>query len=372
MVRVDRIDDPKDLAAIEGSWDELAVAAGKPYCAPGWMLAWWNAAAPSGARLRVVVVTDGEQLVGVAPGWERDRRGSVCYELLAAPVSLRVEPLAQPGRERDVAESVCDALGRSPRVNVLSWKGVPEASRWRGWIAEAFPGRTTTLPGLAMPAPFVPLAGSTYEEWFASKSRNFREQMRRNRRRLERSGAVFRIADPDTVASDVRALVNLHLARWSERGGSSVMATGVERMLLDAAAALLDGDRFRLHCIELEGAVISAHLFLAAGGEVSYWLGGFDESWAREQPAMQSLLHGLERAWELGDTRVDLGGGGQHYKYRLAERDEQLVWAVSVPRGPGYSRALAASIPEWGKRAVLARVPDGLKTKVKKALGRPS
>ena len=44
------VDDEADLAPILSDWDALAVETGRPYCSPGWMLAWWRHARPAGAR----------------------------------------------------------------------------------------------------------------------------------------------------------------------------------------------------------------------------------------------------------------------------------------------------------------------------------
>src|SRR4051812_42691887 len=49
-------------------WDRLAVERGLPYCAPAFLLAWWNHVAPQGAQLRVVVVRDADgHVTGIGP-----------------------------------------------------------------------------------------------------------------------------------------------------------------------------------------------------------------------------------------------------------------------------------------------------------------
>jgi hypothetical protein len=62
------------------------------------------------------------------------------------------------------------------------------------------------------------------------------------------------------------------------RGGSGVLSRRVERMLEAASVDLVTDLRLRLWTLELSGTTISAQIFLAGGGEVSYWLGGFDEN----------------------------------------------------------------------------------------------
>jgi hypothetical protein len=65
-LRAELVDDPARLAPHLAAWDELAVAAGRPYCAPAWMLAWWRALVPAGSELRVVLALDVAVVRGVA------------------------------------------------------------------------------------------------------------------------------------------------------------------------------------------------------------------------------------------------------------------------------------------------------------------
>ena len=56
-----------EVAPALDRWDDLAIACARPYCAPGWGMAWWRNAAPEKAALRVVLVSEDGELVGVAP-----------------------------------------------------------------------------------------------------------------------------------------------------------------------------------------------------------------------------------------------------------------------------------------------------------------
>ena len=161
--------------------------------------------------------------------------------------------------------------------------------------------------------------------------------MRRAARDLEERGATFRLADAETLADDLGAFARLHRARWEERGGTAVLTAGVERMLA-AAGPRLGPERFRLWLLELEGRPVCAEIVLAAGGRATFWLGGFEPEFARLQPSIQTMLRAIEQAFELGDDSVDLGLGGQEFKYRLADGVEDLASFAVVGRG-------AASVP---------------------------
>nr|MBA3305256.1 hypothetical protein [Thermoleophilaceae bacterium] len=109
-VRSVLIEDLAELEAYGASWDALAVKLGRPYCAPAWMLAWLRHAEPR-AKLRTVVALDGERMVGIAPFYvTRNRLGVGRYSLLAAASCSPVEPLAEPGREREAAAAFASCL----------------------------------------------------------------------------------------------------------------------------------------------------------------------------------------------------------------------------------------------------------------------
>jgi CelD/BcsL family acetyltransferase involved in cellulose biosynthesis len=139
-------------------------------------------------------------------------------------------------------------------------------------------------------------------------------------------------------------------------------------MLRDSAGELLACDALRLWFIRSGNEVISSQLFLRAGGTLSYWLGGFDDAWAKYQPAQVTLLAAVEGAIADGDRHIDLGYGEQLYKSRFADSMTTLEWATVVTRGSGYSKRRAAIAPRWTRRAISERVPPNLKTKVNETL----
>lgn len=361
-----------DLAAVPGltaEWDRLAVENKRPFSAPAWMLAWWRHAAPATAQLRIVVARDRGELIGVAPFYAvRDRWGIVRYRLLAAEASLRTEPLAGTGREEEVAALVAAALHAArPPADIVALEGVPSSSQWPLLLSRHWPGRWRpwSCRDRTVAAPAVVLRAETHEEWLASRSRNFREQVRRKRRDLEGRGAVFRLVPPGDVEEALGAFARLHHGRWKQRGGSGVLNAEVEQMLSEAGGHLGGDRRLRLWELVVDGKAIASHLFVAAGGEVSYWLGGFDDAWSAQQPSLQLLVAAIRHAREMGEDRMDLGGGGQPYKYRLANSEEQLEWHFIVRRGRRYPRArLAVAAPRW-RRRVARHVPPSVKSRLR-------
>lgn len=368
-LRAELVEGPDDLEAWRAGWDRLAERTGRPYATPAWMLAWWRHVAPVGARLRVLLAVDDQGLAGIAPFFQDRGPGGTCrYRLLGL---LRAEPLARPGMEEAVGGLFARSLaGLEPAPDLIRFEGIAAGGPWPSIIAASWPGRRARLHrDRDDVAPSLSLSPAGFERWFEGRSRNFRQQMRRGRRQLMDRGATIRMATADEVPAAVESLGRLHRARWEGRpDGHANVTEATARMLAEAGRGLVGSGRFRLWVAEVEGRPISAHLFVAAGGEVAYWLGGFDEAWADQHPSLVTILAAVEHAWRSGDQRVDFGWGGQPYKFRFADGQDRLEWWTVIPPGPRSLRTRVAVTPTALMRAVGSKLPSGLRWRVKRVM----
>jgi CelD/BcsL family acetyltransferase involved in cellulose biosynthesis len=369
-VRAELLDDVGRLEELSEEWEQLVDAAARPFASPAWGLAWWRHAAPERARLQVAVARDAGGLVAVAPFFAAEGAGGLAtLAPLASGASHRGEPVSQPGREAEAGRVLAPLLAETG-AQVVRFEGVAESSRWPRAFAAGWPGRRR--PRLyreeAMPAPFVSLSTPDLAAWLGSRSTNFRSAMRRHVKRGDETGAgVHRVTDPSEARRGVRELARLHRARWAPRGGSGVLDDRVEAMLVAAVEGLLAHDRMRLYLMQLEDRVVGADLFLTAGGETSYWLGGFDDGAARLAPSIRNIYAAVEEAIALEDRRVDLGGGGQEYKYRFADGEERLEWWVLVPGGRSASARL---LPNRARGALRRRLSARQHARLRRILRR--
>jgi CelD/BcsL family acetyltransferase involved in cellulose biosynthesis len=337
-MRAEVLDARAALAPLARAWDDLAVASSRPFCAPAWMLAWLDHAAPSGTAPRVIAVHDDGELAGIVPLALAGRR----LRLLASGASAGVDALARPGTEREVAALARAAL---PAADLLALDGVPAASPWPALLAD---GRRLHRD-VSVPAPVIDLTTGAHA-WLEGRSGSFRRRMRQLWRRLEGRGATWRrTTDTAELPRDLEALARLHRARWDFRGGSGVLTPGVEAMLAQAGRELLPSGRFRLWSLEAGGEIVCSQLFLAAGRRCGWWLGGFDPAWADESPTLALLLRIVDDAFERDEDVLDLGAGDQPYKYRFATGEERVDWSL-VPLAP--VRGPPAVAARRGRRAV--------------------
>jgi CelD/BcsL family acetyltransferase involved in cellulose biosynthesis len=367
-LRTQVIEDPAALDALAAPWDRLAVACSRPYCAPAWLAAWWRHVAGRPARLRLVVVRDGADVIGIAPCFMTiGRLGVRTLRPLGCAVSHGLEPLAVPGREVAVARAMAETLAGAPASpDVIAFDGVEGGSRWPGDLARVWPhGPAAMLTRYELPSVALSLREyPDYGAWFAGKSRNFRHSLRKRQNRFARAGGRVRMATAATLEADLRALVRLHRARWDPRGGSAFISDAVEQMLMEAAPTLLTAGRLRLWSLDVSGDVISSHLALTAGSDYAYWLTGFDERHGAVSPSLLGTLAIVEDAFATGAGRVDFAGGDTHWKTRFADVEGTLAWRRVVPRGPRHARSrLVLAAGQW-RRAVAERVPEDARARV--------
>ena len=305
------VEEAAALSAHAAAWDALAVQARRPVAAPGWLLPWLEHAS-AGARPHTVIVRENDETVAIAPFVATREHGVHRLRLMAARTSFGVDVLCRPGREEEAATHIRNALN----ADAITFDGIPAASPWPALLG----GRGVHAPRIAMRVAVPQVALSP--DWLATRSANFRQQMRRAWRKLDAEL---------TTEPDVDAFTRLHRARWDPRGGSGVLTPGVEAML---KATTLGPDRLRMFTLRAEDRAISSHLFLAAGGHVTYWLGGHDDAYAKHHPAQVVILRAIEDAIERGEQTLDLGAGDQPYKRRFATDETALLTAVVPLKSP--------------------------------------
>lgn len=346
------------LVPFLAAWDALAVACKRPFCAPAWMLAWWQFASTGNSSLRVAVVFEEERVIGVGPFFAQISHKLNELRLLSAGFAHRIGPLALPEDEERVAKALAVGLAAtSPRPASVVFEGVDAEDRWPGLVAASWPGRGAKLrTDLVMEAPAIDLDRS-YENWLERRTRNFRKLERRTGRRIEEAGVSSRIA---TDGDAVEALLRLHRMRWEERGGSG-LEQSAEQVIAEAARRMEDG---RLEIVLLEGpeGPISAELMLRTGSVAVLWATGFDPAWSKFAPGLQVRAVTLRHAAEQGVTLVDLGGGGDEYKARMSDRDLPIAWRTVFPRGPRYPLIRLRLAPKhlrlWLRRHVRELSPE--------------
>ncbi len=314
------------------------------------MLGWWRHLSPPGAQLRVVVVSDADEVIGVAPFFTTARSrpyARVDYRLLSADDGEGISPLAKPGREWDVAPLFADVLAKAtPRPDLVAFEGIPTRSIFPVLLRESWPGirRPSRWRPTVGGASTISLAYDSLDAWLAAREPKLRSEARRRRRRLEEANGRVRWSTATTLREDLDTMVRLHKSRWEGRAQSSLTknADGLIEHLMGIGATGCEDGRLRVQIIEVDEQPISAHVAVAAGGTIVSYNGGWDERHKALSPPMLRVLATVEDGIVRQDRYLSLGHGVQSYKQRFADENHPLAWGELVP--PGARSALTHAV----------------------------
>jgi CelD/BcsL family acetyltransferase involved in cellulose biosynthesis len=352
---IDRLD---ALDGIVPGWDDLAAANGRPQMAPAWAVGWLRHLAPEGTEPRIVVMRDGDRVVGLAPLYLSTTSTRTDYRIANIEMSAGLSLLAAPGREQEVAEELGRALNEraTPPPDLLAFEGAPIDSPWPQAMRTAWPGRSRPLLRryTVHPSPSIAMAEDDFDAWFAARSSHFRQHLRRARRKFEKAGGTSRRSEPATFAADMEIFVRLHAARWKNKAGSSNLVSFGDRLapMLVEVARKLGPERFRLRVLEVDGEPAAANIFLAAGGHALYLNCGWDERFGKLNGVMLALLDAVEESFALDDANIDLGLGNEPHKVRFADGDSPMAWTVLLVPGRRLPITAARMAPTLARAAL--------------------
>ena len=352
-------------AAIVDAWRALAELRENPFLTPDWCSA-WLATHPRVRPFIVLWHLDGE-LRGVLPlvvaragpvrvlRFAGARRGDwftpACRSEDEAAMGVACAELLTKERRRWQLMRL-DRIDRDSAWPQALWSG-----EGVGRIAPARPRRADVLP-------YVQLGEGGYEAYLASRSRNFRSQLGRRRRRLEHEhGLAFRLTtEVERLDADLDTFFRLHEERWSKRGGSSSGSEDARRMLRVFAAAALERGWLRLWTAEVDGAPGAAFYGWRIGGRYCYALSGLSERYESHALGTVLLAHTIEQAASEGASVYDLMWGDEAYKRRLETgRRNAATWVVGRRRHPVQLAAAARTALERGVRGLSPRLKAPLR-----------
>lgn len=322
--RLEQVDD-----ALSDSWRRLAELRENPFLTPEWCRAWLEET-PAESPFLLVWRREGE-VRGVLP-LVRAGRGGRLLRFAGARRGDWFTPACRTEDEAAMAAACAALLARERRVwRALRLDRIDRESAWpralweagaKGSIGPARPRRTDVLP-------YVDLEGG-YEAYLAGRSRNFRSQLGRRRRKLEREhGLSFRLADATGLDADFEAFFRLHEERWRDRGGSSSGTGQARRFQRAFAAAAQERGWLRLWIAEADGAPRAAWYGWRIGDRYCYSLSGLSADYERFALGNVLLAHTIEQAAAEGARVYDLMWGEEDYKRRFETgRREAASWVI--------------------------------------------
>jgi CelD/BcsL family acetyltransferase involved in cellulose biosynthesis len=358
-----------EVKALASEWRPLAERRGNAFVTPEWFLAWLRHCG-QGWEPRVAVVRAPQgTLRGILPLVSSIKSGHPAVRSCA--VGDYFHPVADVRDEEAVAIAAAPALAprdRGPRSVLL--ENVDAGGGWWRALADASPAPLATVERAESVLPFVELAGLSWDDYLARRSRQLRSQLGRKLRSLRRKHDVRfrRTQRSEEVAADLGILFRLHDARWAERPEASGLADPAIRAFhLEFATIALERGWLRLTVMEVDGEPIAALYGWLIGGRWSYYQAGFDPAWSRHSPGFLLLAETIREAIADGASEYDMLLGEEAFKRRFATSSRRVCSVLLAPRGhPAHIGAAAGA----SLRRAWGRLPAGPRARMRRLAGR--
>jgi CelD/BcsL family acetyltransferase involved in cellulose biosynthesis len=342
-----------DLAAVMGDrslradWDDLVARCPSAtwFSTAAWAGAWWATVAHRPAT-RVAYWRDDAGCV----------RAVAAVSQMRAPLDRRL-PVAVPVA-RVTGSGPGDGDHCGPVVDPTRPDLVAPVAQW---LTTASGARPLLGTGLAPPGartvervvcPRLDLAAVTGGNARVGRSSNFRSQLGRFERRLERAGVTFEWRGPGTVdAATVDALFDLHRRLRDEREQSTSLDDGYRALLHTCAAA----GRADVGPAALVGSKGDEVVAVLLGFRCHGWFGAYQSGWDTTYAphSIGSVLVGrsIREVATAGGHTFDFLRGAEDYKYRFGAVDAYDD-VYLLPRGlRGSLLALIAAAKRSPRRA---------------------
>lgn len=323
------------LGAIDDAraeWTSLAAASGNPFTTVEWCEAWLEHAA-AGARPRLFAAVEAGETVAIVPLVIVHGRYVRKARFLGYGAANELGPVcAARDFERGVEalRLALDATG--PDWDVFHGETLPGAG-WPERLGATLVGREGS--------PVVTGPWASWNDYLATRSHNFRGELRRKERRLLEQGVVQReVSGEDELEPALDALFELHRQRWGPE--ASPFFAGLEAFHRAFSKVAFDRGWLRLRLLELEGRIVSVtHGFRFGHSEWSYQFGR-DPEFDHGSLGLIASAQAIRQAFAEDAHTFRLGPGRQDYKVRFATDDPGLE-TVGIARGlRGRASMLAA------------------------------
>ncbi len=323
--------DPAAFAALARRWRTLLDRdpAASVFHTPQYLATWWSEFG-AGATPRIVEISDGDALQGIAalalgPGGRMSFAGDHDTTDYRGPVSA-------PEDRDEIAAAVLAAVADDAWTS-FEMDGLAADSGWIEALTNAAKDAGYPVTETAHEAcPRVAIPNASFEAYLASISGKLRHEILRKARRLERDAGAYevRLATEQTLDDDLEKFFAMH--RSSDGPKGRFMHEGMATFFGSFAWMLFSQDWLRLALLEIAGEPWAGVYAFRYGDSWDVWNSAFDHARRELAPGMVLMAECIRLAAEEGCTVFDFLRGTEPYKYRFGAVDVPIV-RLLVERG---------------------------------------
>jgi CelD/BcsL family acetyltransferase involved in cellulose biosynthesis len=338
--------DEQDFAALAPEWTALAREAPAPSAAHTFPYAWdaWRLISrPRGGELHCIALRRGRQLVCVWPFEVLRKRGlRIAYPLGAGAHEEYGGPLLVEDADGDAVAA--RAFAEAKRLaDAIRLYRLPAGGRMATVVeADRMPKHRTRIV-----CPVVSLSAfPEWDAWLELRSANFRQSLRRKRRRLGSVGDLRfeRLENPVDVGRFVDWLFDRKSELVQELGAarSWVQRPETRAFFVSQITGRCEGGSVVALALELDGTAVAGCICLVSPSRMEYLVTGYDDARFGAFSPGHLLVEDCAR-WAIHrGLDLDLGIGEADYKLRWADRREEYTTYVVATSWAGCAEVAFA------------------------------
>jgi CelD/BcsL family acetyltransferase involved in cellulose biosynthesis len=343
MITVEKVTSGEGFKRLAAVWNPLLAesASNTLSLTFEWLTVWWEVFGVE-RELHILVVRDGEELIGIAPLLRREMRhyGVLPYrrlEFLASGedeadeiCSEYLDFILRRGREREALEHIFNYLHKnSAEWDELLLSDIRADSPNLSLLERMCEASGTKLSVLRkQKSSYLPLADD-FESYLMRLSKKFQSNLRRERRVAEKNEGSLRIIDSlDGFEENFEILIRLHQSCWTERGQPGVFASErFTRFHREVASLILRQGWSRLYVYLLRDKAVAALYAFAYDGKLFYYQSGFLGACAPlYSPGTLLQSYAIEDAVRSGFREFDFLKGDEHgYKTKWGALTREVL-----------------------------------------------
>jgi|SRR5262245_13986324 len=268
--------------------------------------------------------------------------------------------LALPGFKQKIADVFIDYLAAPRSFDLLELEGMAADSGALRSLTRRFANdgrfRYRVVPQHVCPRMSL---DARWEDLLERSRRS--DHFKRCMRRLNKIASFeFRVvSDVEGIPAAYERLLELHVGRWINRGGSSALRTAEQKgFTSEAAAELARAGMTRFEEIWLEGECRASLFGFESGDCYYFFLSGFDQAWSKYSLGFTLLWLSIREASRRGLKIYDFLRGDETYKFdwsdnlrltvsaQVASDSRAARWHLAREQTKEIARTF---IPSWAK-----------------------
>jgi CelD/BcsL family acetyltransferase involved in cellulose biosynthesis len=316
--RVTVIGDYEQFVSLESEWNDAVARAQipHPFLRHEWVRTWWDSFA-AGRQLHIVIVREGDRIVGIAPLM---REHAVVYGLPVRRLALLANDhtprtdLVVAGDESEIYQAIWNSLTcEIDTWDVLQLTQLPDTSRTMAAMSRL--ASADQLPigtWKSSDSPYLELAG-TWESYWGRLSAKFRSNVRNRLTRLKQIGepALEILSDTPAIAAACYDAWRLEASGWKDAEGTSIGSDPkVQTFYTLLAERAADRGWLRLLFLTVDDRRIAVSYSAVYDGRLFLLKTGHDREFHACSPfkvltyfaAQEGFARGLRELDFLGDT----------------------------------------------------------------------